>query len=888
MSKLVAPIEFNFFTSKIEYGEITKSQSGGKKFYVRGYASTSDVDRQDEVITRDALKNAEGDLIRNSTVFFEHNYSQPIGKTVKAYLDSKGLFIEAYISKTLPKIRILIQEGILNRFSIGGRVLEADTVFDEKSGKEVTRILKLELFEVSLVGVPANSEAKVLDCVLKSVMDKARGDGQGNGGSRQGDGGADICVCPECGKEVEHKKGIPCSKIKCSKCDVAMVGKNKATTEESAKKDIQIIDVSEIKDLAKDILIEKRSRNTNMVDAFLGQNFYEQKIVTQNYSYFKLGLISKAIKEIQKEDSWICRKVVNIDSWTGERTRPIYSKLATSREGTEELLVSGYYCLEKNNKRLVVNIYPGMYNFAVAVYTNKSSSDLANNFIDNYEKWSKENNFLKGEKITPEGKFLDIPEVSFENIKLPVDKKKAIKVGALEFFKKKDIYTKNNLPFKRGLIFAGEPGTGKTFTGKILMKETDSTLIWVTAGDLITGWGTMDPQKFKMLLEMAKELAPSILFAEDIDDYLESKGAVDAIKTQMDGLDSMDGVVTILCTNYPERIPKSLIDRPSRFDDVILFKVPDEQLRFEILNSCMEYTTVKNKEVLLRKIAKESEGLTGAHLKEIVIYSILLASDDNRDEVTLDDLKASLNKVKKNRELINSIKEEVKYVDEISTKSIPTLRGKEKELDENSNKKEAGEMADEKKKPEVKKEVTQPSVEEKVIKKVEITEASKKKEEKVVKKAEVTKDEKKDAKKEEKVIPKASEETPEEIVEKTSEKEIDMVKEYKDKIDEMYTIVKSLVETSTKKSEVAVEEKPKEEKVVKKEEVKKEEKKAEEKKPERKGIVEDNKDNTEKNLKKSLEGKTAKEILEDEELFNSLDEELQKAIKIEYKKSLLL
>jgi len=44
----------------------------------------------------------------------------------------------------------------------------------------------------------------------------------------------------------------------------------------------------------------------------------------------------------------------------------------------------------------------------------------------------------------------------------------------------------------------------------------------------------------------------------------------------MDGLDSMEGIVTILCTNYPERIPKSLIDRPSRFDDVIMFDLPTE------------------------------------------------------------------------------------------------------------------------------------------------------------------------------------------------------------------------------------------------------------------------------------------------------------------------
>lgn len=55
---------------------------------------------------------------------------------------------------------------------------------------------------------------------------KARGDGQGQGGPRQGDGGASRCVCPECGAEVSHEKGIPCSNKKCPKCGTQMVGKS--------------------------------------------------------------------------------------------------------------------------------------------------------------------------------------------------------------------------------------------------------------------------------------------------------------------------------------------------------------------------------------------------------------------------------------------------------------------------------------------------------------------------------------------------------------------------------------------------------------------------------------------------------------------------------------
>lgn len=53
----------------------------------------------------------------------------------------------------------------------------------------------------------------------------SRGDGQGLGGPRQGDGGANVCVCPDCGNTQTHKKGVPCNSMKCPKCGTLLQGK---------------------------------------------------------------------------------------------------------------------------------------------------------------------------------------------------------------------------------------------------------------------------------------------------------------------------------------------------------------------------------------------------------------------------------------------------------------------------------------------------------------------------------------------------------------------------------------------------------------------------------------------------------------------------------------
>lgn len=55
---------------------------------------------------------------------------------------------------------------------------------------------------------------------------KARGEGQGAGGPKQGDAGAETCVCPKCGHELEHERGTPCNELKCPECGTPMEGKS--------------------------------------------------------------------------------------------------------------------------------------------------------------------------------------------------------------------------------------------------------------------------------------------------------------------------------------------------------------------------------------------------------------------------------------------------------------------------------------------------------------------------------------------------------------------------------------------------------------------------------------------------------------------------------------
>jgi hypothetical protein len=394
-------------------------------------------------------------------------------------------------------------------------------------------------------------------------------------------------------------------------------------------------------------------KDPGIISRFLATRPHKIRSLGKSYPGYKSALFFKAVNEVVKE--YDVKAVFDLSY--GQVVSPSYSYLEVGRGKREELLVTGMRFLIKDKKALAAYVTPGWGTVDLYMSYNEKDSDIALGFMEKVDKYMADNNFYKGEKIDAAGQFLPIPELDFDSIKLPEDKKQAIKIGALEFFKKKEIYDKNKIPFKRGLIFTGLPGTGKTHMGKILMNKSECTFIWVNSNMC------SDSSDVKYIFRMAKELAPSIIFMEDLDGFLSWDSNIASLKTQMDGMEDVNGICTILCTNFPDRLPKALINRPSRFDEIVIFELPDENIRYQILKSIAEPMLIKDKDNILLEVAKATEGLTGAHLKEIIVYSLLLAADDGRDEINHLDLSKAVEKVKENTKLNDQLKE-------ISVKSI--------------------------------------------------------------------------------------------------------------------------------------------------------------------------------------------------------------------------
>lgn len=167
----------NFMSCDLSKGEFKtltsfakSATSGGTESrflgVIEGYASTSHVDREYEVISEKALANAADQLLKSSSVFFNHEHNGlPIGVVLDSkFIKDKGLFVRVGVSKNFPDIWQSIEEGSLKHFSVAGRVSKNEMAEEHRTIKgqdqKINVINEIELWEVSVVGIPANPHAE--------------------------------------------------------------------------------------------------------------------------------------------------------------------------------------------------------------------------------------------------------------------------------------------------------------------------------------------------------------------------------------------------------------------------------------------------------------------------------------------------------------------------------------------------------------------------------------------------------------------------------------------------------------------------------------------------------------------------------------------------------
>jgi HK97 family phage prohead protease len=180
MLRQVAPIDPIHKSFGVSYpltdnvGRISLEKAADGYTYVSGYVSDGSLDRDGDKMAPSALKQMCEAINGGMALFGDHNhgYADTLGAFVpgSAKIDNKGLFAEARLesAETNPNVKSLLSKleaGIPLGFSIGGDLDGSTRVkeYDEKTGstRSVRRIDGVKLYEVSVVGLPSNPNARI-------------------------------------------------------------------------------------------------------------------------------------------------------------------------------------------------------------------------------------------------------------------------------------------------------------------------------------------------------------------------------------------------------------------------------------------------------------------------------------------------------------------------------------------------------------------------------------------------------------------------------------------------------------------------------------------------------------------------------------------------------
>jgi len=310
----------------------------------------------------------------------------------------------------------------------------------------------------------------------------------------------------------------------------------------------------------------------------------------------------------------------------------LYKTVEVTPGQHEQVLHDGLLLLgTSSNAPCVVELRRNEKGLHMRVYSKSEQAKIGRDLIDGVRLYCRINNQLRGKKIDPQGHFLKITPYTWDDLIVPDETKTYLKDNVAGFVQKLDLYRQYGLKTKKGVLFSGPPGTGKTLAAKVLSSVVQSTFIWVTSRDLA------DPSKVREVFRMARDLAPTILLFEDADLYLEdrktgNKSAVmGELFNQLDGIEDLESVLTLMTTNFPEKMERALIDRPGRFDKELRFENPDKNLALLMVKRfTMKYQLKDHTHTHWDSIGEMLSGLSGAHVYDAVKRAVIRAIDDPR------------------------------------------------------------------------------------------------------------------------------------------------------------------------------------------------------------------------------------------------------------------
>jgi len=195
----------------------------------------------------------------------------------------------------------------------------------------------------------------------------------------------------------------------------------------------------------------------------------------------------------------------------------------------------------------------------------------------------------------------------------------------------------------KGVLLHGPPGTGKTLLARAVAYETEAHFITISGPEIMSKFYGQSEENLRKLFEEAKDMAPSIIFIDELDSIAPKRGEVTGeverrvvaqLLSLLDGLEGRGEVIVIGATNRVNDIDPAL-RRPGRFDREIEIGVPDTDGRYEVLLIHTRGMPLHS-DVDLRLMAEKTHGFVGADVEALAKEAAMLAIREILPQIDLD------------------------------------------------------------------------------------------------------------------------------------------------------------------------------------------------------------------------------------------------------------
>jgi len=244
--------------------------------------------------------------------------------------------------------------------------------------------------------------------------------------------------------------------------------------------------------------------------------------------------------------------------------------------------------------------------------------------------------------------------VTFEDV-AGIDEAKAELEEIVDFLKDPQKFQRLGGKIPKGCLLVGPPGTGKTLLARAIAGEANVPFFTISGSDFVEMFVGVGASRVRDMFEQAKKNAPCIVFIDEIDAVGRHRGAglgggndereqtLNQLLVEMDGFESNEGVILIAATNRPDVLDPALL-RPGRFDRQVVVPNPDIGGREKILKVHMRKVPLAP-DVNPHVLARGTPGFSGADLANLVNEAALRAARVGKRLVTMGDFEYAKDKV---------------------------------------------------------------------------------------------------------------------------------------------------------------------------------------------------------------------------------------------------